>query len=121
MSGGSGGGGKSGRGGGGGGPDMTTPVEKMGLDTTIKNVYSLKQAITANEQQMAIAYNKGAEGRADRSRLRDERNALESRLTKVKDSMTRRERDGMEVITKGKEIKILGKYTGSWSPHYGPI
>lgn len=100
---------------------MSTPVENMGLDTTIKNVYALRQAISTNEQQMSAAYDKGTEGRADRSRLREERNVLESRLTKVKDSMTRKEKDGMEVITKGKEIKVLGKYTGSWSPHYGPI
>jgi len=121
MGGNSGGGGSGGRTN-GGGVDMNKPVEKMGLDETIKNVYAVRQAITAAESEMSKAYEvSGKEGRELRSGLRETLDKLNKRHTALKNSMTRSEREGMEVITKGKEKKILGKFTGSWSPHYGPI
>ncbi len=119
MGGNSGGGGSGGRsGGGGGGPDMTTPASKMGMDDTIANIYAVRQAISSHSQEMnSDKYYNG--NRETRKAMRAKSEALDKRHEELKNSITRGEREGREVLIKGKEKRDLGPFKGSWSPHYG--
>lgn len=116
-----GGGGSGGR---GSGPDMTSPVQSMGLNETIKNIYSVRQAITAHSAEMNS--NKFYEGsRETRKEMRAKSEALDQRHTALTNSITRKmtgeKGNYRETLVKGKETKDLGPWKGSWSQHYGTV
>ena len=126
MSGGSGGGWKSGRGGGGGGGgglDTTTPVSEMGLDRTITQIYETRQAISSHAQDMnSDKFYSGT--REDRKAMRAKTEMLDKRLTDLTNSVNRGVRkidnENVIVMSKGKERRILEKWSGQFPSHYGP-
>ena len=123
MGGNGGGGGRPGRSGGGGGLNTSTPVSEMGLDKTITQIYETRQAITAHAQDMnSDKFYSGS--REDRRAMRAKTEMLDKRLNDLTNSVNRGVRkidnETVIVMSKGKESRILEKWSGQFPSHYGP-